>query len=182
MRCADGSAGVCQRTRSFLSIPVGTRRSAAGRVRVVKGGNNSLRPDPGGRDEQTLEARGTIGSVLTKLVSPGSASSRTGPNGGRMSRNPIERRAPPQAVWSFDSHTSFVASPGGQRQGRIGAVLIRCFGRDAPRHQHVPIPYTPNSDRAMAPSYRVRNGESFLLDSGHPIGCRSGPRLLLQVT
>jgi hypothetical protein len=33
--------------------------------RVVKGGSDCLRPGPGGRDEQTPEARGTVGSVLT---------------------------------------------------------------------------------------------------------------------
>lgn len=64
------------------------------------------------------------------MVSPGSASSQTVPSEGRMSRNPTERRVPPQAAWSFDSHTSFVASPGGQRHGRIGEILIRYFGRD----------------------------------------------------
>jgi len=50
--------------------------------------------------------------VVTLKGSPGSASSRTRATGGRMSRNPTGRRAPPQTAWSFDSDTSFVASQG----------------------------------------------------------------------
>jgi hypothetical protein len=54
------------RTNAFVAV---RRRwnplSHRGWGRVVKGGKNCLRPDPGGRDEQTPEARGTVGSVLT---------------------------------------------------------------------------------------------------------------------
>lgn len=126
--------------------------------RVAGGDRNCLRPDLGGQEEQTREARGRVGSVLTELGSPGSASSGTGPTGGRMSRNPTGRRAPPQSAWSFDSVTSFVASHGSHQRGRIGQVLIRFFGWGALAHRPVPKPYKPKSGRAMAPSYRRRCG------------------------
>ena len=78
-----------------------------------------------------------------------------------MSRNPTGRWAPPQSVWSFDSRTSFVASHGGHRRGRIGSVLIGSLGPGAGRHRRIPKPYKPKSGRAMVPEYRVVRGGSF---------------------
>ena len=66
--------------------------------RVVKRGRVGHRPDPGGRDEQTLEARGTIGSVLTEIGLSGVKE--------RTQRRPYEPKSN-QATGSASSRLEF---------------------------------------------------------------------------
>jgi len=174
-RASGSNCGGPKRTRSLQSAVVATRGPAAGGGSGGPEGHKCHRRDRGGQEEQTPEAGSSVGSVLTLEGAPGSASSRSEPTGGRMSRNPTGRRAPPHSAWSFDSHTSFCCEP---REVTCGAESVRYLSgfsggvSDDTVRSRVRLSRTPA--RRWPPTYQPRCDGPFTSRFRRQIGSRSG--------